>query len=227
MHKIATLFLAAFPLFGGFFPPTVQSAVSSVSGKQITLTKPFPINGMSGVIVHTYNDSLPTMTHRIAQTSTEGKAKLIETDIIHHESLPNIKTEALVGDKVVGGYLYDNVLVLAPDAQTYSKITSQYEKTWIHPDLYALFLTKEGDSVPTKENLAKFADMYQVGLVCIVRKETAILLDPISGKIVGQQTLGQTPAQGQFPFFMHFEEIKSGWFDSEEKGNYYQIMESI
>ncbi|MDQ1326559.1 MAG: hypothetical protein QG564_1684 [Campylobacterota bacterium] len=226
MRKIALLLLTALPLFADFFPSTVQGAVSSVGEKGITLTQPFPINGMSGVVIHTYSDNLQTITHRVTQTSSDGNAVLIESPLMHHNSLPSIKTAVHTNDKVIGGYLYGNVLLLAPDAQTYSKMTSQYSKTWIHPDLYALFLSQEGEDVPTKENLAKFAEMYQVGLVCIMHKERAVLLDPFSGKIVGQKALSGMPAQGQYPFFMHFDEIKSGWFSSKE-GNYYQTMGSI
>lgn len=227
MRKIALLLLAALPLFADFFPPAIQTTVSSVGDKSIILERPFPINGMSGVIVHTYDDNLATVTHRITQTSTQGNAEFVDMPIIHHDSLPGIKTAVHTGDKAIGGYLYDNVLLLAPDAQTYSKMTAQYAKTWVHPDLYALFLSQEGDDVPTKENLAKFAEMYQVGLVCIIHKERAVLLDPFSGKIVGQKALSGMPAQGQYPFFMHFDEIKSGWFGSKKEGNYYQTMGSI
>ncbi|MCD6653956.1 MAG: plasminogen-binding N-terminal domain-containing protein [Sulfurovum sp.] len=226
MRKIALLLLTALPLFADFFPPTVQTTVSSVGKKGITLNQPFPINGMSGVVVHTYSDNLQTVTHRATQTSSQGSAVLVDTPIIHHDSLPGIKTAVHANDKVIGGYLYDNVLLLAPDTQTYSKMTSQYPKTWVHPDLYALFLSQEGDDIPTKENLAKFAEMYQVGLVCIMHKDRAVLLDPFSGKIVGQKALSGMPVQGQYPFFMHFDEIKSGWFGSKE-GNYYQTMGSI
>jgi len=226
MYKIAILALISLPLFAGFFPQTVQTSVADVSGKSIHLTNAFPINGMSGVVIHNYGNNLEAITSRIIQKE-RSHASLIDEDIIHHDKLPTINTSVKAGDQVIGGYLYQNVLLLAPDAQTYTKITSSYHKTWIHPDLFALFLAKEGDAIPTKSNLAAFAKAYQVGLVFIVGNGTAKLLDPISGKIVSQQPISGLPDKGKAPFFMRFDEIESGMFSSSNNQNYYDIMKSF
>ena len=226
MHKIAILALISFPLLAGFFPQTVHTSVANVSGKNITLTHAFPVNGMSGVVIHNYGNSLEAITSRFIQKDA-SHTSLINEDIIHHDKLPTINTSVKPGDQVIGGYLYQNVLLLAPDAQTYTKITSNYDKKWIHPDLFALFLAKEGDTVPTKSNLAAFAKAYQVGLVFIVGNGTAKLLDPISGKIVGQKSMVGLPAKGEVPFFMRFDEIESGMFSSSNTQSYYKLMDTL
>jgi len=132
-----------------------------------------------------------------------------------------------IGDTVIGGYLYNNILLLAPDADTYAKIVDTYHKNWIHPDLFALYLSTEGDEKVTRENLSDFAKKYQIGLVYIVRKNTAVLLDPVSGKIVSGKTVSNLPAKGQYPFYMHFEKLESGWFGGEAKGDYYHMMSTL
>lgn len=228
MRKIALMALTALPLFAGFFPSTVQTSVSTVGEKRVSLKSPLPVNGMSAVVIHNYGNSLEAVTNYLTQTSSDGSAKLVSKDIIHHDELPTIKTTVTAGDKVIGGYLYNNILLLAPDADTYAKITSEHSKTWMHPDLFALFLSQVGDSQPTRENLAAFAKEYQVGLIYIVRNGSAVLLDPISGQIVGKKAMKNLPVQGKYPFFMRFEEIQTGWFSkSNNKGNYYKLMESI
>ncbi|MBT8344221.1 MAG: plasminogen-binding N-terminal domain-containing protein [Sulfurovum sp.] len=227
MHKIALIALLSLPLFAGFFPQTVHTSVKSVKGNTITLNKKFPLNGMSGVVIHNYGNNLQAITSRIAQTSLDGSSSLVTTNILHHEELPTIKTAVSPKDKVIGGYLYNNVLLLAPDADTYAKVTSSHKKKWIHPDLFALYLSVQGEEQPTKENLAHFAKKYQVGLVYIVRKNSAVLLDPVSGKIVSQKSMTNLPAKGAFPFYMRFEQIDSGWFGSDIEGNYYNTMESL
>lgn len=226
MRKIALITLLSLPLFSGFFPQTVHTSISKVSDKSVSLNSTFPASGMSGVVVHDYGNELEAITSRVVQNGS-GTVTPIDTDIIHHDELPTIKTAIKAGDKVIGGYLYNNVLLLAPDAETYARITSQHSKKWVHPDLFALFLSKEGDAAPNKENLASFAKTYQVGLIYIIGKGTAKLLDPISGKIVGQKVLSDLPTQGKAPFFMRFDEIDSGWFGGSAKGNYYQIMDNI
>ena len=227
MRQIALISLLALPLFAGFFPSTVHTSISATGENSVSLSSSFPVNGMSGVVVHNYGNELEAITDYLVQTSSQGNAKLIHNDMIHHDELPTIKTAITSGDKVIGGYLYNNVLLLAPDADTYAKITASHSKKWIHPDLYALFLSQEGEATPSKENLATFAKAYQVGLIYIVKNGSAILLDPISGNIVGEKTMTGLPAQAQFPFYMRFDEIQTGWFSKSGKGDYYKTMEKI
>ncbi len=227
MHKIALITLLSLPLVAGFFPQTVHTSVKSVKGNTITLNKKFSANGMSGVVIHNYGNDLTAITSRIAQTSSDGSVSLVTTDILHHDELPTIKTAVSPKDKVIGGYLYNNVLLLAPDADTYAKIISAHKKKWIHPDLFALYLSVQGEEQPTKENLAHFAKKYQVGLIYIVRKNSAVLLDPVSGKIVSQKSMTNLPKEGTFPFYMRFKALDSGWFGSDTEGNYYNTMESL
>ncbi len=227
MHKIALMILTALPLFAGFFPSTVHTSVSSIGQESIKLRSSLPVTGMSAVVVHDYGNELKAVTSYITQTSSDGSAKFLTKEIIPHEELPTIKTNITVGDQVIGGYLYQTILLLAPDANTYAKITSSHNKLWVHPDHFALFLSKEGEKYPTKENLSKFAKEYQVGLIYIVRNGSAVLLDPISGQIVGKKAMTSLPAQGKYPFFMRFKQIEGGWFSKEGTGNYYQSMESI
>jgi hypothetical protein len=227
MRKIVLVALLGLPLFAGFFPQTVHTSVKSVKGNTLTLSQKFPVDGMSGIVIHNYGNDLTAITTRIIQTSSDGSASLTNANILHHESLPTIKTAVSPNDKVIGGYQYDNVLLLAPDADTYAKIISQHKKTWIHPDLFALYLSVEGEERPTKENLSDFASKYQVGLIYIVRKDSAVLLDPISGKVVSKKPMSDLPKEGAFPFYMRLQQIDSGWFSSDATGNYYDTMESL
>lgn len=227
MRKIALIIFSALPLFAGFFPATTHTSITKSSGEKLILSTPLFANGMSGVVVHDYGNNLKAITGRFVQTSKDGQAKIVTTDIIHHDKLPTIKTPIKAGDSAIGGYLYNNVLLLAPDADTYARITSQDNKKWIHPDLFALFLSQEGEARPTRANLSLFAKRYQVGLIYIVRKNSAILLDPFSGSIINQKSMDNLPSKAQYPFYMRFDKIDSGWFSSNTTGNYYNTMETL
>ena len=226
MRKIALIILTSLPLFAGFFPSTVNTSVRSVSGQNISLNNAFPVNGMSGIVIHNYGSNVKAITSTIVQTS-RGNARYLGNEIIDHDSLPTIKTGITKGDKVIGGYLYRNVLLLAPDANTYAKITSRYNKQWIHPDLYAIYLSQEGEGAPNRENLASFARKYHVGLIYIVKKGAAVLLDPVSGKYVGKQGVSGLPSKAQVPFFMRLDKIQTGWFSKDVTGSYYNLMETL
>ena len=227
MRKIALITLLSLPLVANFFPSTVHTSIKSVDGKTIMLSKAFVSNGMSGVVIHAYDNGINAITSRITQTSSDGATALVSADIIHHEELPTIRTAVQNGDKVIGGYMYQNVLVLAPDADSYTSVTKQYNKKWIHPDLFALYLSVEGEEKPTKENLSHFAKKYQVGLVYIIRKDAAVLFDPISGKVISKKAVSHLPTEGQFPFYMHFDQLESGWFGTTVTGNYYNTVGSL
>jgi len=226
MHKIALVALSILPLFAGFFPAPVHTSIAEVEKGEISLQHAFPVNGMSGVVIHDYGDGIQAITHHLVQTQSEGTAHTLDTEIIHHNALPTIKTAIEPDDKVIGGYLYNNVLLLAPNAQTYAKITAHDTKNWIHPDLYAMFLSQKGEAIPTRSNLKAFAKEYQVGLIYIVRKHSSILLDPISGKIVSKKTQEILETTTKFPFFMHFDSLQTGWFSTRSKGDFYQTMET-
>lgn len=226
MYKILLFTLLSLPMFAGFFPQTVETSVKAIEANSIYLNSSFPKDGMSGIVIHSYGNDNKAITTRIVQTSS-NKAQIIHSDILHHDKLPTINTPIKIKDKVIAGYLYNNVLLLAPNANTYKRITSQYSKNWIHPDLFALHLSILGEGKVTKENLASFAKKNQVGLIFIVKRNLAILLDPISAKIVAKETLKNLPTEGQFPFYMRFQDLEIGWFGSKVTGDYYNEMESI
>ena len=226
MLKLALIAITALPLFAGFFPSTVNTSVANTSGQTLSMHRSFPVNGMSGVVIHNYGNDVKAITTYVVQTAP-GQAKLAGNDILQHDELPTIKTAVAKGDKIIGGYLYNNVLLLAPDASVYAKITSGSHKTWIHPDLFALYLTQEGEGVPTRKNLSDFAKRYHVGLIYIVKKSSAVLLDPISGKIISKRPFSSAPGKAQYPFFMRFDKIDTGWFSKTKTGNYYNLMETL
>ncbi len=226
MRRLVLIALMALPLFGGFFPSTTHTKITAIEGEILSLKSALPVTGMSGIVVHNYGNGTQSATSFIEQTA-KGHAKVIDKDIIHHDALPTIKTAIAKGDKVIGGYLYNTVLLLAPDAQTYARITSAYHKKWIHPDHFALFLNKLGERQPTKANLLAFAKSYQIGLIAIVKQGSLTLLDPISQKTIATKPLKNLPSEGKSPFFMRFDSLRSGWFSTSKTLPYYQMMEAI
>jgi len=220
------LILSTIASMAQFYPPTLSSEIKQIKGNKVTLTKPLPKVGMSGVVIHNYGSELKAISSYLVYDGA-SKASLRHHEPIIHGELPAVKPNLKVGDRVIAGYLYRTILLLAPDSATYSKITASVSKNWVHPDLYALFLSKEGDQIPTKDNLAKFASEYQVGLIYIVKKGKGVLYDPISRRYVGEMALSGLPKKGQFPFYMRLGEIDSGWFSRKATGTYYNMVGNI
>ncbi|MBN2824075.1 MAG: plasminogen-binding N-terminal domain-containing protein [Campylobacterales bacterium] len=223
---VSILLISLTKLFAGFYPTTTNTKVTAVNGNSVTLQSPLGVNGMSGIVVHNFDERLKAIVGYVAQTNGTSAVKIDSTAIIH-TSLPSVKSQIRVGDSVIGGYLYGNVLLLAPNEQVYADIVRQDNKNWIHPDIYATFLSKNSYGLPNKENLALFAKKYQVGLIYIVKRDHAILFDPISQSVVGRRAVSNNSAKAQAPFYMRLKTIKSGMFSTVSGGNYYQIMETI
>jgi hypothetical protein len=181
---------------------------------------------MSGIVMHRYRNGLSVITSIVVQTSS-GNGKLERGDLLDHRGLPTPKKLGSVGDKVIGGYLYNNVLLIAPNAKTYSSITRKARKHWIHPDSYAAFLAREGDSSISKSSLEKFAKEAQVGLVYIVKKNSAVLYDPISRQVISTRGYSPIGKDIKYPFYTRFSSLKSGFFGGTAKGDYYKDVGKI
>jgi hypothetical protein len=224
---ISIVVMLSITLHAGFFPVKRVTTVKRIEGGKLKLANPLPAVGMSGALIHNFK-GVEALTGYIVQTSDKGDAIVVLDEVIDHEKLPGIKTNPQKGDKVIGGYLYENVMLLAPDAQNYMRIIEAYpHKTWFHPDLLAAFLSSEGEAVPTKALLKKFATAYQVGLFYIIKKDEAVLYDPISERVVARKPFKGAVKEAKFPFYMRFEKFRTGIFSdtSEEKDDYYNVME--
>ncbi|MDD5359010.1 MAG: plasminogen-binding N-terminal domain-containing protein [Sulfurovaceae bacterium] len=225
MSKILMSLLLSLPLFADLFPATTQSTILNTNNNIIQISPAFPANGMSGVIIHTYKDGSSAATTAAVQNES-GVLTIIDAPLMENGNLPQIATKVIAGDKVIGGYLYNNVLLLAPNQNTYNEITSKYKKNWVSPDNYASFISQKRDGIPTKENLTSFAKSYQVGLIAIVKKDSIVVYDPISQRIISREPVSMQ-AQTQTPFFSNFEKVRTGWFGGVVDEDYYTLMEQI
>jgi hypothetical protein len=229
MKKIIFMVLSTIFLIADNMPQKVESSISSIEKDgQITLSKSVP-KGRSGIIIHSYGNGLFAITHRAISLGGD-RAEIKKYQALKHENLPTVKTAPQKGDRVVFGSLYNNILLLAPDEQSYSTITKSMKKVWIHPDIYAYFLIKNDETKITLENLKKFAVENQVGLIAIVAKDGIRILDPISSTYLRKLPLNIDISKAQSPFYARFEQIETDIFsmaDEKEFPAYYSGIEAI
>lgn len=209
-----------------FFPNQMETSIKKIINKDsVVLNKPFPKKGMSGIVVHKYKD-FQNISYSITQK--EKISTLQKVDVFEHNSLPTSKIEVSIGDKVIGGYLYNRVLAIVPNASIYNKIVKEYsKKDWIHPDIFALFLSMQSEIKITKKNLKSFAKEYHIGLIYIALKNRAILVDAISGKQISQKKITFNSQKADYPFYTRIKFLEAGWFESEIKGDYFKEMEKF
>lgn len=228
MKKIILLILfTTYAIMANTFPQRIETTITSVNGDTIKLAEHVSA-GVSGVVVHDYGNGLSAITHSLI-TTKNGDAKLLPYRAIIHDNIPSVKTEVNINDKIILGNYYNNVLLISPNEQTYSSITKQFNKNWIHPDSYAIEFMKEELSQITLDSLYRFAIKNQVGLVLLVTNNSLLFLDPISKKIIKNQPFTISNKKAMRPFFSRFPQMDISDFglSSVKLEDYYKSIREI
>jgi len=216
MKRILGIVLSIFSLLGATeLPHAITTQVASVHKGTATTAQAIP-QGMSGIVIHNYGGGLSAITHLLVSQGG-NRSSIRSYSVVEHDNLPTIKNVVVQGDQVVFGNFYDNVLVIAPNEQTYVQVTKGMRKNWIHPDLYAMFLMMNEAHQMTLDNLKKFAMENQVGLVMLVDKDQIKVLDPMSGAYLLSlpfQTVGSEAVMS--PFYARFGQMSSGFLGSSD-----------
>ncbi|HHH19840.1 MAG TPA: hypothetical protein ENK86_04960 [Campylobacterales bacterium] len=228
MKKVLFMLLTTWIAMAMELPQSIQATVTTVGEKYIIVDKEVP-PGMSGIVVHNYGNGISAITHTLT-SQTKGQATLHLYTAIEHDQLPNIKSPATKGDKVIFGNFYDNVLLLAPNEKTYSHITASIKRNWIHPDVYAMYLIEKDEERISISNLRAFATMHQLGLVVIVTQSGLRVLDPFTGQYLAKLPYSVNSTGAMSPFYARFEQISDSFWGNEVKQNfetYYKGVENI
>jgi hypothetical protein len=213
------ILVSSYSLFADALPTTIKSSVKSTSNGIIQLSSAIPV-GMSGIIMHNYGNGLSAITHT-AISLGGGKASVQAYTAILHKNIPSIKTAITVGDRVVFGNFYNNALLIAPNQVAYKQITGKFQRTWIHPDAFALDFMQKGETKISMDILERFAKKNQVGLVLVITSDKLLVIDPISKKIIGSTGLKTNPNSAKTPFYARFEQMDISVFSVGENSKHY------
>lgn len=211
------------------FPEKIVSSIQSIDKNGVVSLSGNVPKGRSGIVVHNYGKGISAITHTLI-TLPNSKASIARYNILKDSNMPTVDTPIRVGDRVILGNLYSNVLLIAPDEQSYSKITKTFNKVWIHPDIYAFYLIKNGEDRVTIKNLKKFAIENDVGLVAIVARDGVRILDPLSGHYLRKLPIDIDITKAQSPFYARFEQIDTNIFSvasKKEFPKYYKGVDNI
>ncbi|WP_456451419.1 plasminogen-binding N-terminal domain-containing protein [Hydrogenimonas sp.] len=234
-HLLAFFALAAL-LMAGAEPRTETGTLESVSGETATVgVGPVP-KGVSGIVVHYYDQTHAAIVSSAFVTeSGEGRTtlKLVPYRGLRNPNLPNVKTPPQKGDLVILGYLYDRVLPIVPNQKSLEHAHASFPKLHIiHPDIVAAELAKEKSPIPAREIFQNACEKFNLGIVMIMFSDGTDFLDCVSWVKVGHADVAAVdPQEFKQPFFNRFEEIPSPFYDwSEHKienfDRFYKRLES-
>jgi len=211
-------------------PQSLESTIQSINknGKTATISSNVS-RGISGIVIHGYGNGLRAITHTvIGQNGSE--VKIESYTALAHDNLPSIKSAVQKGDKVIFGNFYNNLMLIAPNEQSYNKITKNMDKNWVHPDLFAMYLISNKENEISFDNIKKFSLENQIGLVLIVGKDKLRVLDPISQSYLSEEHFSASSKKILSPFYARFGQISNNFFGSESKKEfpkYYEGVEAI
>ena len=206
-------------------PKMIETTIQAIDNQTVQVSKNIQ-KGISGIVVHEYGNGLSAITHTVISQG-ENQASLEPYSVLIHGKLPSIKTVAKIGDRVIFGNFYTNVLLLAPNGQSYREIIKSSKQSWIHPDNYAMHLIRDDAIHINRDNLKSFSNKNQVGLVLIATKNSLIILDPISGSILSKEPLSLKVKEAQSPFYARFEQINSDIFSTKDIKNFPEYYKGI
>jgi len=205
MRAIITILIFALATINAnLIPSKSYTTISSVNGNRVTLQSPIGVNGESALVVRTLSSG-DYATAYIMQTSNNS-AILIDNDPLDGGHLANIKPLLKVGDRVIGGFLYDKVLILAPNRESFNQIQANYGINSIDPDTFAAYLKANNQSYPSRSSYKKFAKMVGVGLFIIAKGNTIEVYDPISQKTLSKSSFNRVGTKDIKPFYNTFSD---------------------
>lgn len=127
------------------------------------------------------------------------KLKIEEFKDLEQDALPELIMNAKVGDKVIINFLYDRVLLIAPDEKSYEKVVQFYpELYFIHPDILGAYMVREFKLSPKREHFATVCKNNAIGIVGFVMKKSVKFVDCASFALLFEENLSKFPAVKHF-----------------------------
>jgi len=234
-YKLLALILSISTITAATLPKSISTTLSSVKGDVATVEKRGFIPGMSGIVLHRYDEKHEAIVATAKVLNSKGSQttlQLYKFDAISNTKLPNIKTKPQVGDRVILGHLYKRVLPIVPNIETYEKVkNSLHDILLIHPDIFAAELAKEKEPLPKVENFRNMCKKMSIGLVLFVFKDGSDFVDCESWEKVYHLDISSVNKDLVTPFYHRTGEIPSPIYDWSEHtlkdfDSYYRGLEN-
>jgi hypothetical protein len=215
MMRIWLLTLIA---YGVLNASSVTTPLLEVQGDKATIVAENLREGMSGFIVRQFDATHSTIiaNARVEKTNPANHRAILHLSDytgLHQEALPsgNWKPKSL--DIAVLAYDYKRALLIAPNEETYDALTKSISGVeWIHPDLYATYLSYEGHQTPLVSDFNRYCTANSIGLLYIHSADHLFTLDCKSFTLLQSTPLKRVSGKEQTPFFSRIPTIRGAWW---------------
>lgn len=176
--------------------------------------------GESGYVVRELGENRTAIIGRASILSIkDGKAmassKGVE-DLFKQKAFPSLDLSPKEGDKVMFRSFNDRGIIIAPHQRAYQKVQDLYPAIqWIHADLLASNVLREGRYAPLLEDLRKTCDTYSIGLVYLVMGDLLQVRDCQSFTLLKSEKHPDLLQEGEVtitPFFSRLGTVERGFW---------------
>lgn len=179
---LSLLALALWLHAAGFYK--TEATVTAINGNSVTLSNPMPYRGMSALLLR----ETPSGEFALAYLRVDGaKGVIVDQDPLDGNPLATLKAAPKVGDRVVGGFLYDRVLILAPNPEIEERIKNHFGVESVESQLFKSYLFASGTSAGAS-SYEGFAKLVGVGLIFLAKQGSVDIYDPITKKVIATES---------------------------------------
>ena len=137
---------------------------------------------------------------------------------LSQDSFPKLTSKVEAGDKVVFDIYNSRAMIIAPNGKEYSDFEKNLEgKSFVHSDILASYINKEGTRVPKEKHFKKMCNGYSLGSIYFLIENKSYEVDCNSFHIVDERDIKETKIDDDMiPFYHRFEKLSKGLFNYED-----------
>jgi hypothetical protein len=169
--------------------------------------------GQSAIIQHRYENSKSLIVSSAYVTSSNSNSstiKFIPFLDLKQNALPTSNRKPQEGDIAILNYLYDASLIIAPSQDAFTATRQKFkENNFLHSDLFAAYLKKEGIPFPSKQIIQDYALSQNLGTIFFVIGSTVYVVDTRTFAILEKDAISYNFVEDEkMPFYTRVEKIE-------------------
>ncbi|MDR3347379.1 MAG: plasminogen-binding N-terminal domain-containing protein [Helicobacteraceae bacterium] len=173
--------------------------------------------GSSAVIIYSYDSGEMISRECVVAKATKNGAEIDckPFALFNQDSVPVFVPPITRGDRVVFEPLSQSAIIIAPTIDRYVRAADRNKRLrLIHPDLFAIALTKKSNPTPSQDDFSAFCDRQMAGVVILALSDGDYVLDCQSFALlsVSADNPSLLDEEVVMPFFHRLNEIGGGFF---------------
>ncbi len=160
--------------------------------------------GESGIVSREVNGNEFIIANAQVDSINDGVAvvKISDFTQMREKYLPKPHGKVAQDDKITFRILYDKALLIAPNQSAYQAIVDRFSDIdFLHSDIFATYLAKEGENMPSVADFGRFCAKFDIGLVFVAGQKSLEILNCQSFKILDSSPLSLSDSSVIAPFF--------------------------